>query len=367
MPILNESKDHAKLLEQLLSKAEQGNGLLPEEAGYLLMHNQDKEWKFICDLASRLTQKHFSNRIHLFAPLYFSNYCANECTYCGFRHTNQDLARKFLTQEEFVKEAAYLWQKGHRTLLLVSGEHRTFSGARSLLEYLVALSEKNLHFKISLEVGPLELSELKMLRQAGVKRFVLYQETYDRNLYDQVHAGGRKRNYDWRYAAPERALMAGFESVGLGVLLGIHNNVAVDLMGLYRHGAELKQKYGRGPSTLSFPRIQSASGMKEEMVHSGAMDDLLFERILALTRVTFPSTGIVLTTRESETLKHRLLKSGIAITHMSAGVSTSPGGYTLSKEQEEGQFSIADHRSLKDVAQEIKDLGYEPVYDWDGV
>lgn len=319
--------------------------------------NDEAAWERIFAEARSLTESRFQKSLCFFAPLYFSSYCANNCVYCGFRSDNRLLMRRALTEEELLQEARFLWDEGHRTLLLIAGEHPAYSGVAQIASYVEVLRGAGLDFTLMVEVGPLSLEDYRRLHALGINHCLLFQETYNRQIYARVHRG-RKSDYNWRLEAMERALAGGIENVGLGILLGI-GPWQEDLRDLIAHAYTLKERYGRFPATFSFPRLRPVYGGSSFQGNEVSDED--FQKILAASRLACPDVGIVLTTRETPSFRRQLLEKGIGITHMSAGSSTVPGGYTLQQAVgHEGQFELADHRSLAVVVQEVQKLGYHP-------
>lgn len=344
-----------------LKKVERGDGLSPEEAGILLEESRPEDWAGIFLLARVLTERNFRKVVRFFAPIYFSNYCVNDCLYCGFRGSNRQVKRRSLTEAEFVKEARHLWKRGHRNLLLIAGEHPLYAGIGKIASYVGALQRENLSFSLMVETAPFAADEYGALRDLGVKQILLFQETYNRAAYARVHRG-LKSNYDWRLTAMERARQAGIEKIGIGVLLGLHD-YREDVAELIRHARHFKDKFGTFPATVSFPRIRPAAGASFAHESSLPVSDEDYKRIIAVTRLALPSTGIVLSTRESPSFRNELLQAGTGITHMSAGSATVPGGYTLERDGKRGgQFDLLDHRPLAAVVREAKKLGYEPAF-----
>jgi 2-iminoacetate synthase len=325
--------------------------------------------------AHELTLRHFGRTIRLFAPLYLSNECINICRYCGFSRDNPIL-RTTLSLEQVVAEARYLRTEGFRHLLLVAGEHPHFV-SKSYLRDCVARLRGDWP-SISLEVGPLETEEYRPLVEAGAEGLVIYQETYDRQVYAQMHAGGPKMDFDWRLETPERAYAAGFKRIGVGALLGLAP-WRQEAIALAAHIEYLLRHCWRAQITVSIPRLRPAAGEFDPPVK--VSDRELVQLVCAL-RLTFPQVGIVLSTREPGRLRDGLVPLGV--TMMSAGSHTEPGGYTgqgagalhvrkagraVASEGEHAteQFAIADGRSAVEVAAQLGRLGYEPVWkDWDG-
>lgn len=331
-------------------------GMSLNEAEDLLHNGSEKDWELLFSHARELTGRNFYHKIEFFAPLYYSDYCVNDCVYCSFRIKNRQFPRKALSAKEFLNEAEYLWREGHRALLLVAGEHEPVAGAAALVEYAKALRGTNFSFELGAETGALDSDEYARLVNAGILRNVLYQETYDRRIYSQAHLSGPKRDFNWRYEAPFRALQAGLQSFGMGVLLGLNPNWKKEIPELFRHAADLKAKATHSFFlTFSFPRLRPAQGSDRA---SYPIADQEYEKILALTRVVFPDAGIVLSTRETAAFRRELLQKQIGVTHMSAGVSTVVGGYTETKRRSPGQFEIADDRSLQEIAVEAAEMEF---------
>lgn len=346
---------------ECLEKAREGNGLLPEEVEVILENASPEDWNSIFGLAKELTESNFENRIQLFAPLYFSSCCVNDCSYCGFKRSNRLMKRTRLTRDDFLKEAEFLWQAGHRSLLLVAAEHPVLSGPLRIAKYLYLLAKEGYAFDVAIEVGPFEEAVYRELKDLDVSRVVLYQETYDRETYAKFHEAGPKQDYDYRYEAMGRALHAGIDNVGIGFLLGLYS-WRKDFVNLLKHARQLEAEFGKLPATFSFPRLRAASGVLDFKHEDALVLDDTFEKIIALSRISMPRVGITLTTRETPQLRDRLLQKGIGVTHVSAGVSTAPGGYVLSEHSEDaGQFELSDNRSLLEVAGSVHAMGYEPL------
>jgi 2-iminoacetate synthase len=325
--------------------------------------------------AHAATLQYFGRTIRLFAPLYLSNECINICKYCGFSRDNPIL-RVTLTPEQVKTEARYLWEQGFRHILLVAGEHPHFVSSNYLRDCVARLQPE--WPSISLEVGPMETEDYQPIVAAGAEGLVVYQETYDRSVYQAMHQSGPKTDFDWRLETPERAYAAGFKRLGIGALLGLADWRS-EAMAVAAHIEYLLRNCWRAQITVSIPRLRPAAGEFQPLVRVSDRD--LVQFICAL-RLTFPEIGIVLSTRESAKLRDGLLPLGV--TMISAGSHTEPGGYTgqgrddlhLTKAgrriESEGeyateQFEIADGRSPSEVAGVLEAMGYEPVWkDWEG-
>lgn len=322
----------------------------------LLKPVSDARLEEMAQEARQLTQKQFGKTILLYAPIYLSNECTNNCVYCGF---SQRLTEKrvTLTVEQAVGEAEILYQKGFRHILLVSGEEKE----KVSLEYLKTIISR-LHEKfesIGLEIYPLSHIAYRELFLAGADSLTVYQEVYDQKIYQEVHPSGPKSDYQYRLETPERAARAGFYKINIGALLGL-GDWESEAAAVGKHAAELKKKFWQAQISVSFPRLtSSASGFQPK---HPVTDRQLVQMICAL-RIYQPTLGLVLSTREGAKLRDNLISLGI--TQMSAESATSPGGYSCAVEAEE-QFSVSDKRTLPEIAALISSKGYEPVYkDWD--
>ena len=329
-----------------------------------------------------LTRQRFGKTIRLFAPLYLSNECINNCKYCGFSRDNPIL-RVTLSVEEVLREARALQEKGFRSLLLVAGEHPKFISNGYLAECVRALHEEVP--SIALEIGPMETADYRPLVEAGAEGLVVYQETYNRAVYAEMHTAGPKRNFDWRLETAERAYAAGFRRLGIGALFGL-GDWRMEALSVAAHAQYLLRNCWKAQLTISLPRLRPCAGEFQPLTH---MADRELLQLVCAFRLMFPDVGLVLSTREPAKLRDGLVPLGITL--MSAGSHTEPGGYTGAGQErvhhtERGriiplasgasewappggatrQFDIADARSAGEVAGLIRSLGYEPVWkDWD--
>ena len=303
--------------------------------------------------AREVTLQRFGRAVRLFAPLYVSNACLSACTYCGFSK-GLDVARRTLTVEEVVAEAGSLVQQGFRHLLLVSGEHRVEVSKAYLVACVEALRE--VVPSISIETQTWSDDTYAQLVAAGLEGVVHYQETYDRDRYAEVHTAGWKRDYDRRLASTERAAEAGVRRLGIGALLGLAPDWRADVRAVAEHAVWLQRTYWRTEVTVSLPRIKpSASGFQPLV----PVTDAEYVQAMAALRLVAPEVGIVLSTREPEALRDGLAR--IAVTTMSAGSSTEPGGY-LTPGRAQEQFAVSDERTPAQVAAMLEAAGYEPVW-----
>ena len=336
--------------------------------------------------SQQITRQRFGKTIRLFAPLYISNECINNCKYCGFSRDNAIL-RVTLSVEEVKREAAALTAQGFRSVLLVAGEHPKFVSNGYMAECVAALHEEIP--SVSLEVGPMEIEEYRPLVAAGADGLVVYQETYDRATYDEMHTAGPKRNFDWRLETPERAYAAGFRRLGIAALYGLAD-WRHEALSVAAHAAFLLRHCWKAQVTIALPRLRPCAGEFEPLTH---LNDRELVQLICAFRLMFPDAGIVLSTREKPGLRDGLIPLGV--TMMSAGARTEPGGYTGAGREKihhtkrgkivelaagasewappenrptsaTGQFDIGDERPPQEVAQLIRKLGYEPVWkDWD--
>ena len=317
----------------------------------------DSQLENMAQQANRITRQRFGRIILLYAPLYLSNECFNGCKYCGFSADNH-FPRKTLTLDEIEREAKILRQQGFRHMLLLTGEAPKIAGI-SYLEKAVEII-KEYCGSVSIEVFPMDTDGYRRMVTAGVDGLTLYQETYDRELYKQLHPYGPKSDYDYRLDAPERAGQAGLRRIGIGSLLGLGNSLS-DVFYSGLHALYLARKFWRTQVTLSFPRICPADGGFQP---NSIVDDRQLTQFICALRLLLPDAGLVLSTREDAELRNNLLPLGI--TQMSAGSCTAPGGYGEDDHDAE-QFSISDERSPAEVEVFLKSHGYEAVWkDWDG-
>lgn len=325
-----------------------------------------------------LTRQRFGTVMRFFAPLYLSNECINNCAYCGFSRDNPIL-RVTLKEEEVLREGLELQRQGFRNILLVAGEHPKFV-SNGYMERCVATLHPHIP-SLSLEVGPMETDEYRPMVQAGAEGLVVYQETYDREIYTRMHTAGPKKNFDWRLETPERAYQAGFRRLGIGALFGLAD-WRYEALCVAAHASYLLRHCWRAQVTLSMPRLRPCAGEFQPLTH---MSDRELVQLTCAFRLALPDVGIVLSTREPAWLRDGLFPLGV--TMISAGSHTEPGGYTGAGADElhitrrgriealdsaetsrraTGQFDIADNRSPAEVAEKIRSLGYEPVWkDWD--
>jgi 2-iminoacetate synthase len=332
--------------------------LTTEQIQHILADDRPEVLEDLAQEAARVTRQQFGRAISLYTPLYLSNFCSSHCTYCGF-HSQNKIARIKLTPEQYRQEMKVIYTQGIRNILMLTGESYKHTPVEYLKEAAQIASE---YFQgISLEVHPMKVGEYKELFTAGVDGITVYQETYDRKRYAEVHLSGYKKDYDFRRTTPQRAAEGGMRQISMGILLGLAENLAEDLNALYTHLREMERSYPGVEYAVSFPRLRK---IKDQEFARCDIDDVTFTKILALSRILFPRVGINLSTREEPRLRDHLLE--IAITRMSAGSNTSVGGYSLVEEnKQDPQFDIKDERSIAEVIALLKSKDFDPVFtDW---
>lgn len=348
-------------IDQILNNALELNGLSLEETAYLLNIEDDESLNRLFKTAKTVKEKIYGKRIVLFSPLYVSNYCTNNCLYCGFRYDNKDISRRKLNVDEVIKEAQAIVNQGHKRILLVAGEDKNAVN----LDYIEEIIKKMYELKImngevrriNINIAPLSVEEFKRLKTFNIGTFQSFQETFHRETYKTMHPTGLKSNYEYRVETMDRALEAGLNDVGVGVLFGL-TDYRFEVLALLSHAQHLESKFGVGPHTISVPRIEPASGSEVSENPPFAIDDKTFKKIISILRISVPYTGIILTTRERAEFRREALELGVS--QVSAGSKTNPGGYSEEKSTE--QFSVGDHRTLDEVVRELSETGYLPSF-----
>ena len=311
----------------------------------------------LAQAAHATTVRRFGRTVHLFAPLYLSSECVSTCTYCGFSAGN-DIARRTLSPAEVLDEARALTGRGFRHLLLVAGEHARIVSKDYLVDCVRTLAPEVP--SLSVEVQVWDTATYRRLVDAGCDGLVVYQETYDRSTYEAVHLKGKKRNYDWRLAAPDRGAEAGMRRLGVAALLGLHTDWRADALAVAAHAQALIRRWWRCEVSVALPRLRPAPG---GYVPADVVSDAEFVQLLCALRLFLPDVGITMSTRESPALRDALLRLGV--THMSAGSHTEPGGYASASDADP-QFEISDTRSPAEVVTALRAAGYDPVWkDWE--
>ena len=353
----------AAAARDVLAKAREMGGLDAGDVA-VLMQVQDQDVNAEMFEAARLLKETiYGKRIVLFAPLYVSNICKNECVYCAFRVKNTELKRKALSQAEVAEEVRALIRQGHKRLLLVAGEGYPAEGFDYILNcidtvYATKVDHGEIR-RVNVNVAPLEVEQFKQLKDRNIGTYQLFQETYHRETYARVHLGGQKRNYDYRVTAFDRAMTAGINDVGLGLLFGLYD-WKFEMLALMQHIKHLETEFV-GPHTVSVPRIEPALGSDIASRPAHAVSDEEFRRLVAILRLAVPYTGIIMSTRENAQTRRETL--GLGVSQISAGSRTNPGGYTADGETNQAeQFQLGDHRSLDEVVRDLTDMGYVPSF-----
>lgn len=351
-------------MREILARAAELNGL-PDDDLAALMAVEDLQLLGEIHYAARQVKDAiYGNRMVLFAPLYVSNLCGNECLYCAFRVSNRAVRRRALDQQEIAEEVRHLVRQGHKRILLVAGEaypHQGFDYILDSIATIYATREGPGEIRrVNVNIAPLTVEEFRRLKGAGIGTFQLFQETYHRKTYRHVHPAGKKADFDWRLTAMDRAMEAGIDDVGIGVLFGLAD-WRFDVLALMQHKRHLEHRFGVGPHTISIPRIEPAVGseMASHPPHPVSDDD--FRKLIAILRLAVPYTGMIMSTRENPALRRGTFQLGIS--QISAGSRTNPGGYRIDDGCADGeQFSLGDHRPLDEVVRDLAELGFIPSF-----
>jgi len=355
--------DESRQLEAI-NKAKEAKGLSLKECAALLSIQNPELLSLLFLTAKKIKEKIYGNRLVLFAPLYITNVCVNNCLYCAFRRDNKELKRKTLTIPEIAEETRLLVSQGHKRILLVAGEHPGKRALQYIGEaidaiYKVKVGAGNIR-RVNVNSAPLSVEDFKELKSFGIGTYQCFQETYHYGTYMQMHPDGPKRDYSWRVYAMDRALEAGIDDVGIGSLYGL-TDYKFETLALLNHAFYLDGKYGIGPHTVSVPRLEPALNAPTAANPPHAVDDESFKKIIAIIRLAIPYTGIILSTRERAELRRELFTLGVS--QISAGSRTSPGAYKESEEKHDmEQFQLGDHRSLDEVVKDCCTLGYLPSF-----
>lgn len=349
-------------IKEVLQKASEMKGLNLEDVAILTCISDPKMLAELFETANKVKETIYGKRLVLFAPLYISNLCANECLYCAFRATNKDIKRNALTQEHIAREVEVLINQGHKRILLVAGESYPNEGFQYVLDSIrTVYSVKNQHGEIrrvNVNVAPLETKEFKQLKAEGIGTYQIFQETYHRETYSKVHLGGKKRDYNWRAWSLHRAMEAGIDDVGIGVLFGLFD-YRFEILAMMQHINELENKFGVGPHTISVPRLEPATNSDLASHPPFPVSDIDFRKIVAILRLAVPYTGIIMSTRETAKMRRETFALGVS--QISAGSKTNPGGYE-EEDKISGQFSLGDHRPLDEVIRDVASMGYVPSF-----
>lgn len=358
------NKTNAELINEVLERAALRKGLSHREASLLLACELPEQNQKIEALAKQIKQDFYGNRIVMFAPLYLSNYCVNGCVYCPYHLQNKEIPRKKLTQEEIKNEVIALQDMGHKRLALETGEHPQHSPIEYVLESIktiYSIRHKNGAIRrVNVNIAATTVEEYKMLADAGIGTYILFQETYNKDKYEALHPTGPKHNYNYHTEAMDRAMQGGIDDVGLGVLFGL-DGYQYEFAGLMMHGEHLEAVHGVGPHTISVPRIQPASDIDPASFKDGISDDI-FAKIVACIRISVPYTGIIISTRESKACRERAL--GLGVSQLSGASRTSVGGYSRPEPEykDTEQFDVSDNRTLDEVVRWLIQLDHIPSF-----
>lgn len=365
------NKDNFELINKILEKAKPvklGNethcaGLTHREASVLLACEDKNILNKIYSLAEEIKQAFYGDRIVMFAPLYLSNYCVNGCVYCPYHAKNTHIPRKKLTQEEVKAETIALQDMGHKRLAIEAGEDPVNNPLEYILECIktiYSINHKNGAIRrVNVNIAATSVENYRKLKAAGIGTYILFQETYHKDSYEKLHPTGPKHNYAYHTEAMDRAMEGGIDDVGLGVLFGLER-YKYEFVGLLMHAEHLEATFGVGPHTISVPRVKKADDIDPNTFDNGISDET-FAKIVALTRIAVPYTGIIISTRESEDVRKLLLKLGVS--QISGASRTSVGGYTQEERPiDTEQFDVSDQRTLDEVVRWLMELGYVPSF-----
>jgi 2-iminoacetate synthase len=351
-------------VREVLAKAREMQGLDRNDVAVLMEIEDEALLDEMFATARYVKNEIYGNRLVLFAPLYISNLCKNECSYCAFRAGNTELKRRVLTQAEIAAEVKVLIDQGHKRLLLVSGEEYPREGFSYVLKAVETIyqtkSERGEIRRVNVNIAPLTVDQFKQLKNAHIGTYQLFQETYHRETYAKIHTAGAKKDYNWRVTVMDRAMEAGIDDVGIGVLFGLHD-WKFEMLALQQHIAHLEEQFGVGPHTLSVPRIEPAVGSETAKQPPHAVSDANFKKIVAILRLAVPYTGIIMSTRENADTRRATFELGVS--QISAGSRCNPGGYSeFDNAHDAEQFQLGDHRSLDEVVRDVASLGYTPSF-----
>ena len=360
----DENKTNEALIDSILEKARLRKGLSHREASVLLACQMEEKNQEIYKLAEQIKKDFYGNRIVMFAPLYLSNYCVNGCTYCPYHLKNKHIARKQLTQEEIRKEVIALQDMGHKRLALEAGE----DPVRNTMEYyldsintIYSIKHKNGAIRrVNINIAATTVDNYRLLKEAGIGTYILFQETYHKDSYLTLHPTGPKHDYNYHTEAMDRAMEGGVDDVGIGVLFGL-DKYRYEFAGLLMHAEHLEAAFGVGPHTISVPRLRHADDINADEFDNG-IDDDTFAKIVACIRIAVPYTGMIISTRESQKCRERVLHLGVS--QISGGSRTSVGGYCEPEpdDAKSEQFDVSDTRTLDEVVRWLMEMDYIPSF-----
>lgn len=360
----DENKDNLELIDKIIEKAKLRKGLDHREASVLLACENKEKLDEIFALAQQIKKDFYGDRIVMFAPLYLSNYCVNGCVYCPYHAKNKHICRKKLTQEEVKNEVIALQDMGHKRLAIEAGEDPVNNPIEYILDCIktiYSIKHKNGAIRrVNVNIAATTVDIYRKLKEAGIGTYILFQETYNKESYEVLHPTGPKHNYAYHTEAMDRAMEGGIDDVGIGVLFGLEL-YRYELAGILMHAEHLEAVHGVGPHTISVPRIRRADDIDPDVFDNG-IDDETFAKIVAIIRIAVPYTGMIISTRESQSVREKVLKLGVS--QISGASRTSVGGYVEPEEEDENsaQFDVSDKRSLDEVVRWLMELGYIPSF-----
>ncbi|MDY3305086.1 MAG: [FeFe] hydrogenase H-cluster radical SAM maturase HydG [Clostridia bacterium] len=359
----DENKDNIELIDSIIDKAEKRKGLTHREASVLLACNDKERINRIFDLAQQIKKDFYGNRIVMFAPLYLSNYCVNGCVYCPYHMKNKHIVRKKLSQEEVEKEVIALQDMGHKRLAIEAGEDPVNNPIEYILECIktiYSIKHKNGAIRrVNVNIAATTVENYRKLKDAGIGTYILFQETYHKESYEKLHPTGPKHDYNYHTEAMDRAMEGGIDDVGLGVLFGLEL-YRYEFAGLLMHAEHLEAVHGVGPHTISVPRVKKADDIDPDAFDNGISDEI-FAKLCALIRISVPYTGMIISTRESEELREKVIRLGVS--QISGGSRTSVGGYCEEERPHDTeQFDVSDQRTLDEVVCWLMKAGYIPSF-----
>ena len=357
------NKDNLELIDQIIEKAKLCKGLTHREASVLLACENQEKIEELYTLAEELKKKFYGNRIVMFAPLYLSNYCVNGCVYCPYHSKNRHIARKKLTQQEVTAEVTALQDMGHKRLAIEAGEDPLHNPIEYILECIntiYSIKHKNGAIRrVNVNIAATTVENYRKLKEAGIGTYILFQETYHKESYETLHPTGPKHDYCYHTEAMDRAMEGGIDDVGLGVLFGLEL-YKYEFAGLLMHAEHLEAVHGVGPHTIGVPRIKRADDIDPNTFDNGISDEI-FAKLCALIRVAVPYTGMIISTRESQKVREKVIRLGVS--QISGGSRTSVGGYQEEvRPTDTEQFDVSDQRTLDEVVKWLMELGYIPSF-----
>ena len=359
----DENKENIKLIDAIIEKAKKRKGLTHREASVLLACPIEEKNQEIYKLAEQIKKDFYGNRIVIFAPLYLSNYCINGCTYCPYHVKNKHIPRKQLSQDDIRREVIALQDMGHKRLAIEAGEDPVNNPIEYILESIktiYSIQHKNGAIRrVNVNIAATTVEDYRKLKEAGIGTYILFQETYHKESYEKLHPTGPKHNYAWHTEAMDRAMEGGIDDVGLGVLFGLEM-YRYEFAGLLMHAEHLEAVHGVGPHTISVPRVKRAEGIDPSAFDNGISDDI-FAKICALIRICVPYTGMIISTRESQAVREKVIRLGVS--QISGASRTSVGGYTEEERPHDSeQFDVSDQRTLDEVVRWLMEMGFIPSF-----